>query len=99
MQAHLAPVRSMQDVEAVMSALLTNNKIQRATHNIMAYRIHVPDSNTHLQVCTTSIILQYFALVSFIVCMSHIPSQQGCQACCGCRTLMMMVRAQRGAAC
>ncbi|EIE20205.1 UPF0029-domain-containing protein [Coccomyxa subellipsoidea C-169] len=48
-QAHLAPVRSMHDVEAVMSALLTNNKVQRATHNIMAYRIHVPDSNTHLQ--------------------------------------------------
>lgn len=50
MQAHLAPVTSVEDVEAVMSALLTNNKLQRATHNIMAYRIHLPDNDTHLQV-------------------------------------------------
>ncbi|KAK9901299.1 hypothetical protein WJX75_004648 [Coccomyxa subellipsoidea] len=48
-QAHLAPVTSVEDVEAVMSALLTNNKLQRATHNIMAYRIHLPDNDTHLQ--------------------------------------------------
>ncbi|CAL8470948.1 g10490 [Coccomyxa elongata] len=48
-QAHVAPVRSLEEVEAVMSALLTNNKLQRATHNIMAYRIHLPDRVTHLQ--------------------------------------------------
>ena len=49
MQAHLAPVMSVEEVHAVLAMLLTNNKIQRATHNMMAYRIHVPDRNTFLQ--------------------------------------------------
>ena len=48
-QAHLAPVMSVEEVQAVLATLLTNNKIQRATHNIMAYRIHIPDRSTLLQ--------------------------------------------------
>lgn len=38
-QGHLAPVKSADDVKAVMDVLLTNRKIASATHNIMAYRI------------------------------------------------------------
>ena len=49
-QAHLAPVKSTDEVEKVMTTLLTNGKIQRATHNIMAYRIAVLDKDTFLQV-------------------------------------------------
>ena len=49
-QAHLAPVTSMEAVERVMATLLTNGKVQRATHNIMAYRIAVPAKGTYLQV-------------------------------------------------
>ena len=49
-QAHLAPVKSTDEVEKVMATLLTNGKIQRATHNIMAYRIAVLEKDTFLQV-------------------------------------------------
>ena len=38
-QAHLAPVSSTQDVAELLAVLKSNNKIARATHNIMAYRI------------------------------------------------------------
>lgn len=38
-QAHLAHVKDTSQVELVMEALLQNNKIRNATHNIMAYRI------------------------------------------------------------
>ncbi|GLI69689.1 hypothetical protein VaNZ11_014377 [Volvox africanus] len=38
-QAHVAPVRSFEEVAAVMDALLSVSKIRDATHNIMAYRI------------------------------------------------------------
>uniref|UniRef100_A0A7S0WW15 RWD domain-containing protein n=1 Tax=Pyramimonas obovata TaxID=1411642 RepID=A0A7S0WW15_9CHLO len=38
-QAHVAPARSVEDVEAVIAALLQNRKVAMATHNIMAYRI------------------------------------------------------------
>lgn len=48
-QAHLAPVKNANDVEAVMDALLRNRKIAAATHNIMAYRISMPIKNTVLQ--------------------------------------------------
>ncbi|KAG2444222.1 hypothetical protein HYH02_009160 [Chlamydomonas schloesseri] len=41
-QAHVAPVRSFEEVAAVMDALLSISKIRAATHNIMAYRIHNP---------------------------------------------------------
>ena len=38
-QAHVARVKSREDVAAVRAQLLRNKKIARATHNIMAYRI------------------------------------------------------------
>eukprot|EP00891_Asterochloris_glomerata_P005293 jgi/Astpho2/5293/Aster-x1287 len=41
-QAHLAQVTSVKQVEAVMALLKQNNKIARATHNILAYRIKLP---------------------------------------------------------
>lgn len=37
-QAHLAEVRSKEDVDRVMRILKSNTKICRATHNITAYR-------------------------------------------------------------
>lgn len=39
-QTHMATVRSVDEVEAMKAHLMTNNKIKRATHNIMAYRVH-----------------------------------------------------------
>lgn len=48
-QAHVAPVTSLAEVNAVMDILLENNKIRNATHNIMAYRICLPDRNTVMQ--------------------------------------------------
>jgi hypothetical protein len=42
LQAHVAPVSSVAQVRAVVAVLLQNNKIRHATHNIMAYRISVP---------------------------------------------------------
>ncbi len=48
---------TMEDVERVMATLLTNGKIQRATHNIMAYRIAVPAKGTYLQVSSCPLLL------------------------------------------
>eukprot|EP00912_Choanoflagellata_sp_UC4_P002358 UC4_evm3s1483 len=42
-QAHLASVTSIQQVKDVQEILLSNGKIARATHNIMAYRIDLSD--------------------------------------------------------
>lgn len=39
--AHIAAVKSPKHVNQVMSALLANKKIARATHKIMAYRIQL----------------------------------------------------------
>ncbi|CAO3629609.1 unnamed protein product [Cunninghamella echinulata] len=39
--AHVATVHNTQEVELVMSTLLQNKKIAKATHNIMAYRINL----------------------------------------------------------
>ncbi len=53
-QGHVAQVSSLQDVEHVMECLLQNNKIQHATHNIMAYRFYMDTKNgtrTLLQDC------------------------------------------------
>jgi hypothetical protein len=50
LQAHLAPVTSVSQVLAVVNALLQNNKIRNASHNMMAYRIHMSEKNTFLQV-------------------------------------------------
>jgi len=38
-QAHVAPVSNTAQVKLVMNVLLSDRKIARATHNIMAYRI------------------------------------------------------------
>lgn len=43
-QAHLAVVRSKEDVDRVMQILKSNSKIYRATHNITAYR-YTTESN------------------------------------------------------
>jgi hypothetical protein len=50
MQAHLASVNSVDEVKTVMDALLKVNKIANATHNIMAYRIHLQEKQSFLQV-------------------------------------------------
>mmetsp|Transcript_38518 Transcript_38518/g.90956 ORF Transcript_38518/g.90956 Transcript_38518/m.90956 type:complete len:423 (+) Transcript_38518:210-1478(+) len=44
-QAHLASVESLQDVESMVRVLKSNNKIARATHNIMAYRLKSENGN------------------------------------------------------
>jgi hypothetical protein len=38
MQAHVAPVGSVEEVHAMVEVLRQNKKIRAATHNIMAYR-------------------------------------------------------------
>ncbi|CAO3590057.1 unnamed protein product [Absidia cylindrospora] len=43
--AHVAAVKSSDQVKHVVSTLLENKKIARATHNIMAYRINLPGNN------------------------------------------------------
>lgn len=48
-QAHVAPVSSVDEVRAMVAALLQDNKIRRASHNMMAYRIRVPSKGTFLQ--------------------------------------------------
>jgi putative IMPACT (imprinted ancient) family translation regulator len=40
--AHVAPVKDVDDVEAVVAVLLQDHKVAAATHNIMAYRIQQP---------------------------------------------------------
>eukprot|EP01018_Ginkgo_biloba_P016613 Gb_27694 [translate_table: standard] len=47
-QAHLSSVTRVDQVETVMEALLGNRKIAGATHNIMAYRINIPEKGTNL---------------------------------------------------
>ena len=42
LQAHVAAVSSTEDVAAMMAALLRNNKVARATHNMLAYRFTTP---------------------------------------------------------
>lgn len=39
------------DVDLMLSILLQNGKIARATHNMSAYRIRVPDKDAFLQDC------------------------------------------------
>ena len=41
--AHVAEVHSQAEVQAVISKLLENKKIAKATHNISAFRIVLPD--------------------------------------------------------
>eukprot|EP00047_Mylnosiga_fluctuans_P007173 m.251557 g.251557 ORF g.251557 m.251557 type:complete len:302 (-) comp17307_c0_seq1:356-1261(-) len=49
-QAHVAPVTSPAEVARVVYELLQNGKIARATHNIMAFRIAMPNG-TVMQDC------------------------------------------------
>ncbi|KRY12992.1 Protein IMPACT-B [Trichinella patagoniensis] len=44
-QAHVAVVKSKQDVENVIRKLLENSKIARATHNMFAYRIQLSNES------------------------------------------------------
>lgn len=48
-QAHLSPVTDVDQINTLMEALLQNRKIAAATHNIMAYRIMIPEKGTILQ--------------------------------------------------
>ncbi|GAN04058.1 conserved hypothetical protein [Mucor ambiguus] len=41
--AHVATVQNVHEVKVVVSHLLQNKKIAKATHNILAYRITMPD--------------------------------------------------------
>lgn len=41
--AHVATVHTVHEVKVVVSHLLQNRKIAKATHNILAYRITMPD--------------------------------------------------------
>lgn len=51
-QAHVAPVGSPEEVEAVIAVLLESNKIRNAAHNMLAYRISAPQrNNAFLQDC------------------------------------------------
>lgn len=51
LQAHVAPVASKADVAAVISVLMRNNKVARASHNMSAFRIRIPEKGTFLQDC------------------------------------------------
>lgn len=42
-QAHLAPIHSVQQAQAVVECLMQNNKVRAASHNIQAYRIERAD--------------------------------------------------------
>ncbi|GJN87864.1 hypothetical protein Rhopal_000819-T1 [Rhodotorula paludigena] len=44
---HVAKVTSLDEVDAVMDALLSNNKIARATHNISAYQFTTASGTRH----------------------------------------------------
>eukprot|EP00898_Chlorokybus_atmophyticus_P008209 jgi/Chlat1/838/Chrsp104S01177 len=48
-QAHVAVVKSVDDVQLVMNELMQNKKVAAATHNIMAYRIKLEGRNTFAQ--------------------------------------------------
>lgn len=50
-QAHLAPIRSVEDVELVLCKLKENRKISAATHNMWAYRLLSNDTNIVNQNC------------------------------------------------
>lgn len=47
----MAAVASKADVECMLAGLLRNGKVARASHNMWAFRIRVPDKGTFLQDC------------------------------------------------
>jgi hypothetical protein len=55
--AHLAPVDSVGKVQKFLKYLLSNSKIERATHNIMAYRFSIPREHNKMNI-VDDIILQ-----------------------------------------
>ncbi|KAK8791884.1 hypothetical protein WA158_005261 [Blastocystis sp. Blastoise] len=48
-QAHVAPLNSPSLVPIILNELYKNKKIEKATHNIWAYRIYNESSNTYIQ--------------------------------------------------
>ncbi|GMT31629.1 hypothetical protein PFISCL1PPCAC_22926, partial [Pristionchus fissidentatus] len=48
-QAHIARVRSKEEVHRVLAELKSNNKIARATHNIYAYRVRTEKDGHEFQ--------------------------------------------------
>jgi len=50
-QAHTATVHSPEEVKLVLNKLLTNKKIAQATHNILAFRIFLPEKKIWLSDC------------------------------------------------
>ena len=46
-QAHLAQVVSVEQVNQVLENLKTNRKVANASHNIMAYRIYLQETNSY----------------------------------------------------
>ena len=47
--AHHPPPTTQLHVDALMELLLQSSKIRGATHNMLAYRIELPDMGTFLQ--------------------------------------------------
>ena len=50
LQGHLAEIESVRDVDDVMTLVLNDKQVSRATHNMMAYRVKDPESGTIEQV-------------------------------------------------
>ncbi|XP_015125656.1 protein IMPACT [Diachasma alloeum] len=50
-QGHTARVTSVAQVKLVLKKLMENRKIDQATHNMYAYRIHQEKTNNYLQDC------------------------------------------------
>ncbi|XP_011302484.1 protein IMPACT-A-like [Fopius arisanus] len=50
-QGHTAKVTSIAQVKLVLRTLMENRKIDQATHNMYAYRIHQERTNNYLQDC------------------------------------------------
>ena len=50
LQGHLAEIENVHDVDDVMTLVLNDKQVSRATHNMMAYRVKDPDSGTIEQV-------------------------------------------------
>ena len=44
--AHVAKVESMREIKKVQKSLLADKKVQKATHNMSAYRVITPDGIT-----------------------------------------------------
>ncbi len=93
-QAHLAPVTSMQAAADVVLVLMQNGKLQRATHNIMAYRIRA-GNDTFLQVrCQLHGAWFHSQKRRRVFAACWLRSKKG-----SCRTVMTTVKVQRAVGC